>query len=99
MNDYPSCREVCHKGNPNAILELGIDRFYLDQISPYDIGYITASNLGQKTKNCQLCKYRKDVYGYANNLNLCCLYKAKTPLSIPMDQRPKAANIIEKMQS
>ena len=90
MNDYPSCREVCHKGNPNAILELGIDRFYLDQISPYDIGYITASNLGQKTKNCQLCKYRKDVYGYANNLNLCCLYKSKNTPQYP--DGPEAQN-------
>ncbi|MCX4334647.1 MAG: competence protein CoiA family protein [Bacteroidales bacterium] len=90
MNDYPSCREVCHKGNPNAILELGIDRFYLDQISPYDIGYITASNLGQKTKNCQLCKYRKDVYGYANTMNLCCLYKSKNTPQYP--NGPEAKN-------
>ena len=77
MDERRSCRECSRKDNPKAILELNIDRFYLDHPSPYEIGYVTALNLGYDVKTCQLCKFRKNGFDspYGTSANFCCLYK------------------------
>lgn len=76
MENYPSCREVLRKDKPNSILELGIDAFPLGQLSPYELGYAKAIEMGYEIKNCSLCKYRKDALGSINSVpNICCLYK------------------------
>ena len=77
MDDMRSCRDCSRKDNANAILELNIDSFYLGSPSPYEIGYVTALNLGFDLKTCQLCKFRKKGYDspYGTSANFCCLYK------------------------
>lgn len=75
MEDYPSCREAVKSDNQYAILELAIDRFYLDSSSPYDIGYVMAEQLGFDIKTCQFCKYWKSGYEFGFSANFCCLYK------------------------
>lgn len=76
MDEYPSCREVTKKDNPKAILELGIDAFYLGTPTPYELGFAKAVELGYDVKNCSLCKYRRNAFdSYMQVPNLCCLYK------------------------
>ncbi len=75
MDEYPSCREAVKRDNPHANLELAIDRFYLDSISPYDIGFVMAEQLGFNIKICQFCQYRRSGYEFDNSANFCCLYK------------------------
>ena len=76
MEEYPSCREVAKKDNKNAVLELGIDSFYLGNPSIYELGYAKATSLGYDVKNCSLCKYRKEAFdSYMAVPNICCLYK------------------------
>lgn len=43
IDEYPSCRDAVKSNNPHAILELAIDRFYLNWI--YETGYAIAKNL------------------------------------------------------
>ncbi len=73
--DYPSCREVQRKDYPNSILELGIDAFPLGQLSPYELGYAKAIEMGYEIKNCALCEYRKDAFDRMSVPNICRLYK------------------------
>lgn len=74
IDDSPSCREVWRKDQPKAVLELGIDTFYLGQLTVYDIGYAKAEKMG--FKNCFCCKYRKDAFdSYMQVPSICCLYK------------------------
>ena len=75
MDAYPSCREATKSDNPHAILELAIDRFYLDSITPYAIGYAMADQLGLNVKNCQFCKFWRSGYTFDFSANFCCLYK------------------------
>ncbi len=75
MDDYPSCREVVKSDNSHSILELAIDRFYLDRITPYEIGFAMAEQLGFDIKTCQFCKYWRSGYEYDFSTNFCCLYK------------------------
>lgn len=77
MDERHSCQDCSKKDNPKAILELNVDSFYLDHPSPYEIGYVTALNLGYDVKTCQLCKFRKNGFDspYGTSANFCCLYK------------------------
>lgn len=76
MDEYPSCRDVMKKDNPKAILEFGIDAFYLGRPTPYELGYAKAIELGFDVKNCSLCKYRREAFdSYMSVPNICCLYK------------------------
>ncbi len=78
IEDYPSCREAVKSDNPRAILELAIDRFYLNWI--YEIGYATAKKLGYNVKICQQCKYWRCNSEFNRRSGVCCLYeKYDTP--------------------
>lgn len=82
MDSVPSCREVVKRDNPYAILELAIDRFHLDYISIYDIGYTIAKQLGYSAKICQQCKYWKRDSEFNG---ICCLYKRYNTQRYPED--------------
>ena len=60
MDDLRSCREYSKKDNAKALLKLNIDTPYLYTPSPYEIGYVTAINLGYEVRTYQLCKFRKN---------------------------------------
>lgn len=77
MDEMRSCRECSKKDNPKAILELDIDSQYLNNPSLYEIGYVTALNMGYEVRTCQLCKFRKNGFDspYGTSANFCCLYK------------------------
>ena len=91
MDEYPSCREVMKKDNPKAILELGIDAFYLGEPTPYELGFAKAIGLGFDVKNCSLCKYRRNAFdSYMQLPNICCLYKKYNTEQYP--KGPEAMN-------
>lgn len=77
IDEKHSCQYCSKKDNPKAVLELNIDTYYLDYPTPYEIGYVTALNLGFNVKTCQVCKFRKDGFysSYGSSANFCCLYK------------------------
>ena len=77
MDEMRSCRDCSKKDNPKAVLELNIDAQYIYKPSPYEIGYVTAMNMGYQVKTCQLCKFRKNGFDsfYGTSANFCCLYK------------------------
>ena len=93
MEDYPSCREVQRKDKPNSILELGIDAFTLGQLSPYELGYAKAIEMGYEIKNCALCKFRKDAL---NSPNICCLYKKCNTPQYPKGPEAKTCSYFRK---
>lgn len=80
VENYISCRVVLQIDNPKAILELAMDNSSY-QMSPYELGYAKAAEIGLDVKNCLLCKYRKDAFGGLMPVpHFCCLYKrAGTP--------------------
>ena len=75
IDDFPSCRKYWKIDKESAILELAIDRDFQDDITPYEIGFVKANQLGFNVKNCHQCKYWESGYNYDSGPNFCCLYK------------------------
>lgn len=85
LDECPSCRESGKSDNPRAILELAIDRFHLDSISPYYIGYTISRQCGYNVNICQQCKYWKSDSGFNRITGICCLYKKYNTPRCPED--------------
>lgn len=73
FEDMPACD--VKKINPKSILELNIDYGYIDDVTAYDYGLITAINMGYEVKNCRLCKYQKSGFETSMSPIFCCLSK------------------------